>query len=157
MIDNTDFQVFKDELKIRNLVGKFSDSANRRDFEAFGKLWTDDGKWRVLDPFPFHAEGAANIAQKFQEMLGQFEMFVQMTHEGVVEINGDTAKTRWTVQEMVKGKDGNTFQNNVGMYDDELKKVDGKWLFASRTYHYIYFDESELRGKGYQLPTNFED
>ncbi len=150
-----EIQAIKDELAIRNLAGLFSDAANRRDFQAFGKLWTDDGQWRVLDPFPFHAEGAANIAQKFEEMIGHFEMFAQMTHAGTVQIAGDTATGRWTVQEMVKGKDGTTFQNNVAMYDDRLQRVNGQWLFASRTYHYIYFDESKLPGRSFALPSDF--
>lgn len=147
-------QAIKDELEIRNLAGRFSDAANRRDFDAFGELWTKDAKWQVLDPFPFHAEGAETIKTKIAEMIEMFEMFTQMTHAGVVEINGDTAVGRWTVQEMLKGKDGKTFQNNVAMYDDEMKRVDGKWLFARRTYHYIYFDESELRGRAFALPTD---
>ena len=150
-----EIQAVKDELEIRNLAGRFSDAANRRDFAAFGKLWTTDGKWQVLDPFPFHAEGAANIQSKIGEMIGQFELFVQMTHEGVVELNGETATGRWTVQEMVKSKDGKIFQNNVAMYDDKLEKQNGKWLFASRIYHYIYFDESELKGKAFALPEDF--
>lgn len=145
-------QAIKDELEIKNLVGKFSDAANRRDDEIFGDLWTVDAVWRVLEPFPFHAEGAENIREKFREMLAQFEMFSQMTHAGTVEISGDTAIGRWTVQEILKGKDGRLFQNNVAMYADEMRKVDGKWLFASRTYHYIYFDDQELPGKAFSLP-----
>ena len=79
-------------------------------------------------------------------------MFAQMTHTGVVELSGERAASRWTVQEMLKGKDGKIFQNNVAMYTDELEKTNGEWLFASRTYHYIYFDESELRGRAFALP-----
>ena len=69
-----EIQTIKDELEIRNLAGRFSDAANRRDFAAFGKLWTTDGKWQVLEPFPFHAEGAANIQSKIGEMIGQFRV-----------------------------------------------------------------------------------
>lgn len=146
-------QTIKDELEIKNLVGKFSDAANRRDHEAFGNLWTADATWQVLEPFPFHAEGAENIREKFREMLAHFEMFAQMTHAGTVEISGDVAATgRWTVQEMVKGKNGALFQNNVAMYADEMRKVDGKWMFARRVYHYIYFDDRELPGQVFSLP-----
>lgn len=154
-MENIDLQNIKDELEIRNLAARFSDAANRRDFDAFGKLWTEDARWEVLEPFPFYATGAENIARKFREMLDHFEMFAQMTHTGIVEISGEKAVSRWTVQEMLKGKDGKTFQNNAAMYDDRLEKVGGKWLFARRTYHYIYFDESELPGKAFALPANF--
>ena len=152
MTNEQDLSNIKDELEIKNLAARFSDAANRRDSEAFGKLWTKNAEWRVLEPFPFHAEGAENIARKFREMLNHFEMFAQMTHTGLVEISGEKAVSRWTVQEMLKGKDGKIFQNNVAMYTDELEKTNGEWLFASRTYHYIYFDESELRGRAFALP-----
>jgi hypothetical protein len=41
--------------------------------------------------------------------------------------------------------------NNFGFFIDELEKVDGKWLFKTRTYPYLYLDTDPFTRKGVAL------
>jgi len=42
---------------IRDLTARFSDAVNRRDPDAFGDLFADDGAWEIGEPFPSRAAG----------------------------------------------------------------------------------------------------
>jgi uncharacterized protein (TIGR02246 family) len=150
--DERRLQAIEDELAVRALAAMFSDTANRRDFAGFAALWAPDGEWVVNDPFPFSARGAENIGATVEKMLGIWELFIQMTHSGVVMLDGDRASARWVVQELARSKDGAQFQNNVAIYDDRLARIDGRWLFTRRSYHYLYFDESTLSGRAFVPP-----
>jgi hypothetical protein len=54
----------------------------------------------------------------------------------MIEITGDTAKARVQTQEILKPKDGKA-RHVGGLYEDELKKVGGRWLFTSRKFKII--------------------
>jgi len=50
-----------------------------------------------------------------------------------------------------KSGPGKSYYNNFGFFIDELEKVDGKWLFKTRTYPYLYLDTDPFTGKGVAL------
>ena len=53
-----------------------------------------------------------------------------------------------------KNGTGKSYYNNFGLFIDELEKVEGKWLFKSRNYPYLYLDTDPFTGKG--IPLNAE-
>jgi len=50
---------------IRDLAARFSDAVNRRDPDAFGDLFADDGAWEIGEPFPSRAAGRQNVTTMF--------------------------------------------------------------------------------------------
>lgn len=46
---------------IRDLAARFSDAVNRRDPDAFGDVFADDGVWEIGEPFPGRAAGRQNV------------------------------------------------------------------------------------------------
>lgn len=128
----------KDELEIRALADKFSDAANRVDGAAFQSLWAKNGVWEIGAPINMEFKGKENMESSVNHMLALWDFFVQLNGPGVVKINGETAIARFYVNEIARKADDKTGNHNLSMYEDELIKEDGKWVFLKRTYHTIY-------------------
>jgi len=56
------------DAEIRGLAARFSDAVNRRDFDAFGDLFADDGIWEIGEPFPRRAAGRQNVVTMFRNL-----------------------------------------------------------------------------------------
>lgn len=141
-----------DEIEIRALADKFSDAANRVDPDMFQSLWSPEGVWEVGPPINVKFEGASVMGSSVKKMLSQWEFFVQLTTSGVVQVNGKKAIARFYVNEIARHSTGKG-HFNLAMYEDELEKINGKWLFAKRSYHILYLDESPLNGKTFPIPS----
>ncbi len=136
-----------DHLEIQSLGYRFADAANRRDHAAFAALWTDDGLWQIGDPINVRFEGKAVIAQAIGELLGRWDFFVQLPHAPVIELTGNRATARWTMQEVARTRDKSRGNYNLSLYHDELVRVQGHWLFKTRLYQTLYVDETPLPGQ----------
>jgi hypothetical protein len=134
-----------DELAIRNLAERFSDAANRKDGDAFQALWAKEGKWIIGAPINMEFSGKENMGSSVTHMLGLWDFFVQLSGPGVVILQGDSAKARFYVNEIARGKDGKG-NYNLSMYEDSLVKIEGKWYYKKRTYHTIYQDAPVYKG-----------
>ncbi len=55
---------------IRDLTARFSDAVNRRDFNAFGDLFADNGAWEIGEPFPSRGRRSAERHNDVQEPMG---------------------------------------------------------------------------------------
>jgi SnoaL-like domain len=142
----------KDELEIRALADKFSDAANRKDGELFQSLWAEEGTWKIGSPINVEFKGKENMGSSVTHMLGLWDFFVQITGPGVITINDDKATARFYVNEIARKTDDKTGNYNLSMYEDELVKENGKWLFLKRTYHTIYQDAPDYKGLVQKLP-----
>src|SRR5258708_5538576 len=79
---------------IRDLTARFSDAVNRRDFNAFGDLFADDGAWEIGEPFPSRAAGRQNVTTMFKNLWAPWDFFFQMTHSGVIDVAADRQTAR---------------------------------------------------------------
>ncbi len=145
-------KLVKDEMEIRALADKFSDAANRVDGNAFQALWAKDGVWKIGPPINMEFKGKENMGGSVSHMLGLWDFFVQLTGPGVITINGDKATARFYVNEIARKADDKSGNYNLSMYDDELVKENGKWLFVKRSYHTIYQDAPNYKGLIQKLP-----
>ena len=142
----------KDELEIRSLADKFSDAANRKDGDLFQSLWAEDGVWKIGAPINMEFKGKENMGSSVVHMLGLWDFFVQLSGPGVVYINGDKATARFYVNEIARKADDKTGNYNLSMYEDELIKENGKWVFQQRIYNTIYQEAPNYIGVVQQLP-----
>jgi SnoaL-like domain len=145
-------QLVKDELEIRGLAEKFSDAANRKDGEAFQALWAKDATWKIGPPINMEFKGKDSMGPSVTHMLGLWDFFVQLSGPGVVTINGDKATARFYVNEIARKADDKSGNYNLSMYDDELVKENGKWVFIKRTYNTIYQEAPQYKGLIQNLP-----
>jgi hypothetical protein len=54
----------------------------------------------------------------------------------MIEVTGNTARARVQTQEILKPKEGKA-RHVGGLYEDTLAKVDGRWVFTSRTFRIV--------------------
>lgn len=148
-IINQNNQIINEYL-IQKQTAKFADAVNRRDKKEFTNLWLCDGIWELKPPININVQGKENIEQTFIQLLNKWEFFVQIVNSGVIEIDGNSAKARWVMNEIGRSYEGKGFQN-FGMYEDELIFEKNTWLFIKRTYHFAYIGEPELLGKAFSL------
>lgn len=141
-----------DESEIRNTIYRFSDAANRKDGEQFQSLWAKEGVWKIGPPINVEFKGKENMGASVIKMLGLWDFFVQMPSALVIQVNGDTATARVYVNEVARRSDDKHGNYNLSMYEDELIKEDGKWVFIKRTYHTVYQDAPDYKGLIQPLP-----
>lgn len=80
------------------------------------------------------------------QMLGLWDFFVQMTGPGVVTVMGDKATARFYVNEIARKMDNKVGNYNLSVYEDDLIKENGKWVFLKRSYSTIYQDSPTYNG-----------
>ncbi len=153
----TRLRLVEDELAIRHLTARFSDCVNERDFEGFTDLWAARATWEIGPPLQSRAAGVDAIVDMLRRLLKPQTGFMQMTHSGVVKIDGDRATARFIEREHGFGRaaaadSADSFYENLAVYNDELiREIDGKWRFARRSYVYRYLDTSRFGGQVFGL------
>jgi hypothetical protein len=145
-------QSIADELAIRELVARFANACSPPDLAAFEKLWTADAEiepvWSLSHPFEMSEAGIPAIIGMMDRLLKDWDFFVQLVHSGVVEVDDghDKATGRWILREVAKGPN-ETYYNNFAIYEDQYRKVRGKWFFLRRDYRYMFLDSGAFQGE----------
>ena len=140
----------EDRLEIQALVARFSDAVNERDITAFAQLWASDHPvWEIGPPLPSRAEGKDAIIAMLKGLYKIEQYFMQMTHSGVITIEGDTASARFVVRE--RGKGDGTYYDNLAVYDDVLVRESGGWRFQERHYRYRFLDQTPFTGDAFPV------
>jgi SnoaL-like domain len=138
-----------DEAAIRDATARFADAATCADYNAFRLLWDDDSEWIIGgtegQPFERRAMGKDDIVSMFRTLRDVRDYFVQFVVPGSIEINGDDATTRCLCYEAARGP-GESYYRNTGVWSDHLRRSADGWVFASRTYQYLWLDLSPFSG-----------
>jgi hypothetical protein len=101
----------------------------------------------VLNPVPMHAEGPEAITAAMRAMIEHMEVFLQMSHNIVVDIVGPGRATSMTTIHEIARHPGVVDGQITGLYQDELaKQDDGVWRFTCRRFHCTYFQGTGLSG-----------
>jgi SnoaL-like domain len=75
----------------------------------------------------------------------QWEFFVQNTHPGTIQLDGDTATGRAYIQELARTRDGRQGLN-YAIYHDRYQRTGDGWRFTERVCEVRYHDTSPLAG-----------
>jgi ketosteroid isomerase-like protein len=140
----SDFQAIADRVEIEALRGEFTDSAMMRDRARMASLFTPDGVLRMPN-VPVELAGREQIRAGGEQLQGLWDFFVQNTHSGWIQLDGDTASGRAYMQEVVRLRDGRSEQN-FAIYHDRYQRTPDGWKFTERVYEIRYHDTSPLPG-----------
>ncbi|AKU94088.1 hypothetical protein AKJ09_00752 [Labilithrix luteola] len=135
-----------DRSEIRDLVERFHDAVNHRDFTVLRGLFTNDGVWEVAPPFEHRFVGPVAIEAGIGESVGRLEFLVQSCSPSVVDIRGEQASGRTSMQEFGRFRDGSSMRV-AGTYFDTFRKVEGRWRFTHRVFRARYADDTPLPGR----------
>ena len=123
-----------DKIEIQELLAKYADAVVRRDAEAWADTWATDGEWQVLGQ---SAVGPEALVTLWKGLMSQLPFVIQLPHNGWTELEGDTGRGRWYVNEHGQDKNGNAILS-MGVYHDQYVKVDGAWRFRFRRFEPLY-------------------
>jgi ketosteroid isomerase-like protein len=140
----SDFQAIADRVEIEALRGEFTDAVMMRDYGRVGSLFTPDGALRMPN-VPVELEGREEIRAWGERAPALWDYFVQTTHPGSVQLDGDTASGRAYLQELIRLRDGRS-EVNYAIYHDRYQRTPDGWRFTERVYEIRYLDHTPLAG-----------
>jgi ketosteroid isomerase-like protein len=139
------------EQSLTRLVHTYSDAVNRCDWDAFAACFAEDGVWTVGAPLSFAAQGRVAIRETVARRVGDLDIVLQMVGTVLlVEHDGDRARGRATIRELT-GRDATAASEIMGLYEDELIRVDGHWYFQQRTFNVLTISSVP------NVPRNYRD
>jgi uncharacterized protein (TIGR02246 family) len=115
---------------IAALVHRYADAVVRRDKTQWAATWALDATWHLGQGRSVVGRDA--IVELWVKAMGGFAAVVQMVNNGEVQVDGDTAAGRWYINEHFSRADG-VAGLLLAYYDDTYVRVEGHWLFASRS------------------------
>jgi ketosteroid isomerase-like protein len=140
----SDLQAIADRVEIEALRGEFTDAAMMCDYDRVASLFTPDGALRMP-----HASIELEGREEMRAFGGRrdtlVELFVQTTHPGVIQLDGDAASGRAYLSELIHLRDGSSHQN-YAIYHDRYQRTPDGWKFTERVYEIRYLDTTPLAG-----------
>jgi ketosteroid isomerase-like protein len=144
MADARDLRAVADRVEIEALRGEFVDALMTGDYDRFASLFTEGGAWRI--PYiDVELVGREEIRAGIERMQGLWDYFVQTSHPGTIELDGDNAAGRAYVSEFGHMREGRS-ELNYAVYHDRYERTPDGWKFADRVYEVRYLDTSPLAG-----------
>jgi ketosteroid isomerase-like protein len=140
----SDLQDIVDRVEIEALRGEFTDAVMMHDYDRFASLFTQDAAVR-MPAGDVALIGRDELRAGIERMQGQLEFFVQNTHPGMIQLDGDTASGRAYMTELIRIGDGRS-DLNYAIYHDRYQRTPDGWKFAERVYEIRYLDETPLTG-----------
>lgn len=116
----------------RQLTNLYARAVDRGDLESLCAIFIDAG--RIHGP-GFDFQGREDFKNMFAGLAKNFEKTQHRFFNQLVEIDGDTARgeTYALACHIIKAEDGSWVSHDWAVrYQDEFKKIDGKWKFSSR-------------------------
>jgi uncharacterized protein (TIGR02246 family) len=131
-----DLKTLADESAIRALAAGYSDAVRRGDAEQAAATYAEDG---VLMAFSGpEIVGREAIQAALHRVLSPQSFVMQTCEGGLIEVDGDTAKARWSVTEWVNPKDTQKLSISLGVYEDTIVRTAEGWRFKRRRFHPLY-------------------
>lgn len=130
-------QEITDRMALKQLVDSFSILADAQNGHAQKNLFTEDAVYKtyINGELKMTLNGAEEIGNTMHNFLTSLDSAFHLNGQQMLNIKGDQAigrcYTQITIVETQNSEQMTTLENVY--YDDEYKKVDGKWLIAKRT------------------------
>ena len=128
-------QELSDREQIRDLLHEYGRSFDERRLEDYANLFAEDGEWSAGS---IVARGPAEVLEMVRKAAEAIPAppgcrnFHVMTNM-MIEVDGDRA-TAWSRFSFIEpGADGSRNFSGSGVYDDELVRRNGRWMFLRRT------------------------
>ena len=131
-------QQLQDEQAIREVVIRYGEYLDARDYAGYASLFASDGVW--TGGFG-SATGPAAIQAMLEKNLGKPEPgFINKSNfhlmtTVVVNVDGDTAKVRSRYTFFTASPDNRPTPALAGRYVDEFVRENGQWKIKKRTTH----------------------
>lgn len=140
----TDLQTIADRAEIQALQAEFTDATMMKDIDRVMALYTEDAVY-AIPAVNIEFSGWEAIRAGNEQLDKGWEFFVQNTHPGAIQIDGDTATGRALIFELGRQRDGRSVLN-YAIFHDAYRRTPAGWKFTKRIYEVRYFDAQPLTG-----------
>lgn len=127
----------EDRLAIHDLYARHNAYVDLGDYERWAACFTDDGVSHTSTRTEGRKALAAHGKARFESRANEAWTYPQHWNTNlIIEGRGTIATALCYMMRVVKMKDTGTYATtHLGIYQDEIVKIDGKWLFKSRKLH----------------------
>jgi hypothetical protein len=154
----TDDSAILERFRIHELIGRYVDALNHRDWKRYEACWIEDSVFAmtiatddappvdkmttIKKPISVRVVGRKEIL-RLVETYNNYPWMFQMPHAIVVDLHGaTTAQVRHTLYAYSQSL------TLIGMcYDRAVKGSDGAWRLAARDFRPSYFESAEAPGQ----------
>jgi uncharacterized protein (TIGR02246 family) len=122
-----------DRVEIEDLIARYNKALDTGDAETWAATFTPDGEFHgVVGDFYGRDELTAFVkAYSTEEQFAAFAVAQHWVTNIVIEGDGDEAELFAHVMMVSPTDDGGKI-SFVAHYEDQLRRVDGRWLFTKR-------------------------
>ena len=131
----THTSILEDKLAIEELIAHYNQSLDSGDYEAWLACWADDAVFDGLGKQLTGIDAIRGFADGYEAgYRRRLHALKHFTVNILSKIDGDLATSSSYVQLTSLSDQGVRFVL-TGRYEDDLKRVDGRWRFARRKLH----------------------
>ena len=123
-----------DAEQIQDVILRYNLCINRRDWAGIGAFFAENAVWEAPAVPGARFEGREQIAAQIPKLVGTTDILTQMNTPSLIAVEGDRATAQCTVRETGSIFAADTRFEAHGIYEDELVRRDGAWLFARRRF-----------------------
>lgn len=131
-------QQLEDEKDIREIVVKYGEYLDARDYAGYASLFASDGTWTggfgsATGPEAIEAMLTENLGAPEEGFINKDNFHLNTTI--VVDVDGDTATARSRYMFFTKSEDDSPYPLLAGRYFDDYVRENGEWKIMGRTSH----------------------
>ena len=138
---NYDDGYARDRAEIEDLMARYLFALDYNDLDSFAEMFTDDatfdfargrvtGKAQILETVK---NFKARIGEVYKDEDGNPAVLRHVLAHTAIRVEGDRAWTRAQWFEMANDGPGKSLKmGTFGIYEDQLRRVGGRWLFTER-------------------------
>jgi hypothetical protein len=131
----------QDRAEIEDLMARYLFAIDYFDWDAYVATFAPDGELEFASGTSKGRDAIRTAVESFSERIGEFyhtedgkpATLRHVILQSSIRVEGDQAWARSQWVEMANDGPGDTLKmGTFGIYEDELTKIDGHWLFAKR-------------------------
>jgi SnoaL-like domain len=126
-----DAQEACDVLAITHLAAAYAEAVSRGQVAEACLTYAEHGE--LHSPTTEPAIGRAAVTSTITKSCATLEFVFQTVHQGLVEVDGDTARARFPITEWARRTSDARPIQFLGIYDDECVRTPAGWRFSRRT------------------------
>ncbi|MEE6174983.1 nuclear transport factor 2 family protein [Mycobacterium sp. 050134] len=130
IIGQPDPQQVADIIAINHLAASYSEAMCRFAVDEAVETYAENGV--LSTPTTDDAVGRTAIAETIGRTVSGLDFVFQTLHQGLVEVDGDTARTHFTITEWARRAADGRGILFLGVYRDDVIRTAAGWRFARR-------------------------
>jgi len=136
------------EAGIRRLHAVCADAVWRKDFEAFGNCFTEDGEWRIAGAV---LKGRKQIAGALEAVMDDYHRVLMTFRTPILDVGKGTASGRtYVTEQSVFKKAPATLA--ISTYFERFALEGNRWLFSWRLFQLHYLGPADMSGAIFDNP-----